>query len=97
MKFFLVNNETAAANSLMKKMANEARTGGLIACTREEFDSYVNGDFQLVTMSEDKDNRLIEVDPAKKYILFADENMNLDSVVDDIELTGLDIGIIRTY
>lgn len=91
--FFLVNKDSSPAASLMKKMSQEARPGALIQCTKEEFDSFKNGDFEPVALSAES-NKLIEVDLDKKYILFADNSTNIDDVASLQEL-GLRIGIIR--
>jgi hypothetical protein len=91
--FYLINNETAAANSLMKKMAEQAKPGALIPCTREEIDCFNNGDFVPVAMTQ-TESKLIEIDRSRTYVIFVDENMNIDDAV-KLQNEGVDINIIE--
>jgi len=91
--FYLINNQTAAATSLMKKMSQQARPGALIPCTPEELDCFEHGDFIPVAMTSDE-SKLVEIDRSKAYIIFADENLNIDDVV-KLQNQGVDINIIE--
>ena len=91
--FYLVNEETAAANSLMEKMAEQARPGALIPCTEEELRCF-GRDFIPVAINP-TESKLIEVDPDKTYMLFADNEMNLDDILAFIDGRKMNIGIVR--
>ncbi len=93
--FYLINKENPAAESLMLKMAEQAKPGALIPCSTEEINSFTNGDFIPVALTPD-DSKLIQVDPMKTYILFANKEMEIDDIMTCITRLKINIGVVRT-
>lgn len=93
---FLVDETTAAAQSLIQKLSEQSKPGAIIPLTSEEMDVYQSSDFEVLSIGEENSN-IIEIDPEKSYVFMCDPaNTVIQDVINITHRLGAKIAIVRT-
>lgn len=98
MSIFLVNQDNPCAQSLMIKLAEQAKPGAIIPLTDGEIELYCSPDFkEIITDRDNSPIKISEMEKGHHYVAVVDAaRVNIDDIIKTGERLGINISIIRT-